>query len=184
MRKWNHNVILFQGISRFLSAVYRRWFPGQSGDRTCLVLYKRLVICFARPFQLLPSACTDIPLTLSRIFSDKFLFIFNHSLLRELWLHITRTSRFLILGHSFIRRLQKFIEHHIGYLDLSLQITAPADITWHGIGWRTVTKTIKFYLHVVRSKRLDIVIVQLGTNDPAFYSPLQGGSEKTNCFSV
>ena len=66
MRRWNHNVILFRGISRFLSAVCRRWFPGQSGDRTCLVLYKRLVICFARPFQLVPSACTsDIPLALS-----------------------------------------------------------------------------------------------------------------------
>ena len=63
MRRWNHNVILFRGISRFLSPVCRRWFPGQSGDRTCLVLYKRLVVCFARPFQLLPSACTsDIPL--------------------------------------------------------------------------------------------------------------------------
>ena len=66
MRRWNHNVILFRGIARFLSAVWMRWFPGQLGDRTCLVLYKRLVICIVRPFQLLPSACTsDIPLTLS-----------------------------------------------------------------------------------------------------------------------
>ena len=90
---------------------------------------------------------------------------------------VTRTPRVLILRYSFIRRLQKFIEHHIGYLDLSLQITAPADITWQGIGWCTVTKTIKFYLHVVRSKRHDIVIVQLGTNDLPFQSPLQAGSE-------
>ena len=65
MRRWNHNVILIRCISRFLSAVCRRWFPGLSGDWTCLLLYKRLVICFARPFQLLPSACTDIPFTLS-----------------------------------------------------------------------------------------------------------------------
>ena len=97
---------------------------------------------------------------------------------------VTRTPRVLILRFSFIRRLQKFIEHHIGYLDLSLQITAPADITWQGIGWCTVTKTIKFYLHVVRSKRHDIVIVQLGTNDLPFQSPLEGGSEKNDCFSV
>ena len=97
---------------------------------------------------------------------------------------VTRTPRVLILRFSFIRRLQKFIEHHIGYLDLSLQITASADIILHGIGWRTVTKTIKFYLHVVRSKRHDIVIVQLGTNDLPFQSPLQGGSEKNDCFSV
>ena len=97
---------------------------------------------------------------------------------------VTLTPRVLILGHSFIRRLQKFIKHHIGYLDLSLQITAPADITLHGIGWRTVAKTIKFYLHVVRSERPDMVIVQLGTNNLPFHSPLQGGSEKTDCFSV
>ena len=50
---------------------------------------------------------------------------------------VTPTPRALILGHSFIRRLQMFIEHHIGCLDLSLQITAPDYITWHGIGGRT-----------------------------------------------
>ena len=82
---------------------------------------------------------------------------------------VTPTPCVLILGHSFIRRLQKFIEHHIGYLDLSLQITAPADITRHGIGGRTVAKTIKFDLY--------IVIVQLGTNDLPLQSPLQVGSE-------
>ena len=47
---------------------------------------------------------------------------------------VTPTPGVLILGHSFIRRLQKFIEHRVDYLDLSLQITAPTDITWHGIG--------------------------------------------------
>ena len=64
MRRWHHNVILFQGFSLLL-VVCRRLFPGQSGDRTCLVLYKRLVICFARPFQILWSARTGIPLTFS-----------------------------------------------------------------------------------------------------------------------
>ena len=38
IRRWNHNVILFRGISRFLSAACRLWLPRQSGDRTCLVL--------------------------------------------------------------------------------------------------------------------------------------------------
>ena len=90
---------------------------------------------------------------------------------------VTPTPRVLILRHSFIRRLQKFMEHHIGYLDLSLQITASADIAWHGIGGRTVAKTVKFNLHVVRSTRPDIVIAQLGTNDLPFQSPLQVGSE-------
>ena len=93
---------------------------------------------------------------------------------------VAPTPRVLILGHSFIRRLQKFIENHIGYLDLSLQITAPADITWHGIGRRTVAKTIKFDLHVVRYTCPGIVIVHLATNDLLFQSPLQVGSELEN----
>ena len=98
---------------------------------------------------------------------------------------VTPTPRVLILGHSFIRRPRKFIEHQIGYLDLPLQITAPADITWHGIGGRTIAKTIKFDLHVVRSIRPDIVIVQLGTTDLPFHSaPLQVGSELENFLSV
>ena len=90
---------------------------------------------------------------------------------------VTPTPRVLFLGHSFIQRLQQFIEHYIGYFDLSLQITSPAHITWHGIGGRTVAKTIKFDLHLVRSSRPDIVIVQLFTNDLPFQSLLQVGSE-------
>ena len=58
-----------------------------------------------------------------------------------------------------------------------IQITPPTDITWHWIGGRTVAKQIKFDLHVVRSTRPDIVIMQLGTNDLPFQSPLQVGSE-------
>ena len=58
-----------------------------------------------------------------------------------------------------------------------IQITPPTDITWHCIGGRTVAKQIKFDLHVVRSTRPDIVIMQLGTNDLPFQSPLQVGSE-------
>ena len=98
---------------------------------------------------------------------------------------VTPTPRVLILGHSFIRRPRKFIEHQIGYLDLPLQIAAPADITWHGIGGRTIAKTIKFDLHVVRSTRPDIVIVQLGTTDLPFHSaPLQVGSELEDFFRL
>ena len=118
MRRWNHNVILFRGISRFLSAVCRRWFPGQSGDRTCLVLYKRLVICFARPFQLLPSACTsDIPMTLSWKFVNyhyhkkisqnllrqffKKLYNVDHCIRRRLSDHnkITFATKYLLMSH-------------------------------------------------------------------------------------
>ena len=88
---------------------------------------------------------------------------------------VTPTPRVLILGHSFIRRLQKFMEHHIGYLDLSLQITATDDIAWHGIGGRTVAKTFKFNVHVVRSTRPDIGVrtgggAKGGCSPPKFWA--------------
>ena len=52
-----------------------------------------------------------------------------------------------------------------------------AAISWHGVGGRTVAKTIKFDLHIVQSIRPDIVIVHLGTNDLSSCPPLQVGSE-------
>ena len=91
----------------------------------------------------------------------------------------TPTPCVLILGHSFIRRLRHFIENRPEDLDLLFYITRPANlsISWHGVGGRTVAKTIKYDLHVVQSLRPNIVIVQLGTNDLASCSPLQVGSE-------
>ena len=84
--------------------------------------------------------------------------------------------RVLILSHSFIRRLHGFIESNPGHLDLAFRLTASALISWHGVGGRTVAKTVKFDLHILHSFRPGIVIVQLGTNDLTSYSPLQVGS--------
>ena len=86
------------------------------------------------------------------------------------------TPRVLILGHSFIRRLHDFIESDSGHLDLTFHLSASALISWHGIGGRTIAKTVKFDLHILHSFRPDIVIVQLGTNDLTSCPPLQVGS--------
>ena len=86
--------------------------------------------------------------------------------------HGTPTPRVLVLGHSFIRRLHDFIERNPRDSDLAFKLKEPAAIFWHGVGRRTVAKTIRHDLHVVQSALSDIVIVQLGTNDLTSRSPL------------
>ena len=72
--------------------------------------------------------------------------------------------RVLILGHSFIHRLNSFITDST-HLDHRFMIQEAALFKWHGVGGRTVEKTIRFDLHVVESFAPHVVILQLGTND-------------------
>ena len=48
-------------------------------------------------------------------------------------------------------------------------------IRWHGVGGRTVEKTLKFDTHVFHSFRPDIVILQLGSYDLVTISTLHVG---------
>ena len=78
-------------------------------------------------------------------------------------------TRVLILGHSFIRRLRKYIGRN-AYLDVSLHIFEGIELKWHGVGGRTVLKTVQYDLSLVRLFKPDIVILQLGIAgaDPGF----------------
>ena len=51
-----------------------------------------------------------------------------------------------------------------------------ATFKWHGIGGRTVWKTMELNLHVVASFAPDIIVLQLGTNDLSRFDPLVVGS--------
>ena len=73
-------------------------------------------------------------------------------------------TRVLILGHSFIRRLREYIGRNAD-LDANLHILEGIELKWHGVGGRTVLKTVQFDLAVVEKFMPDIVILQLGTND-------------------
>ena len=73
-------------------------------------------------------------------------------------------TRVLILGHSLIRRLREYIGSNAD-LDVSLHILDGIALKWHGVGGRTVLKTVQFDLSVVELFKPDIVILQLGTND-------------------
>lgn len=61
-------------------------------------------------------------------------------------------------------------------LDATLHILDNIELKWHGVGGRTVLKTVQFDLSVVESFKPDIVIVQLGTNDLSHLSPVNVGS--------
>ena len=83
----------------------------------------------------------------------------------------------LILGHSFIHRLQSFLiaKYSLAFLT-NLHLGDDLIIRWQGTGGRKVAKTIQYDLGVVESFAPDIVILQLGTNDLASLSAVETGS--------
>ena len=89
----------------------------------------------------------------------------------------TQPTRVLILGHSFIHRLQSFIVSRYSLSFLSnLQLSKNLHIRWQGIGGRTVSKVVMYDLGVVGSFPPEIVIVQLGSNDLTSMSAAKIGS--------
>ena len=88
----------------------------------------------------------------------------------------TSSSRVLILGHSFIRRLREFISSNSNDCNVNFRLADSVVTRWHGVGGRTVAKTLQFDLPTVSSFGPDIVILQLGSNDLVTFSPLRVGS--------
>lgn len=87
-------------------------------------------------------------------------------------------KRILILGHSFVRRLRHFISRHKGSeLSENLHLSEPVIVRWFGVGGRMISKTKQHDMHVVRTFRPHIVLLQLGTNDLSSSSPLRVGSD-------
>ena len=84
--------------------------------------------------------------------------------------------RVLVLGDSFIRRLRLFVGSYSPNFHFGFNLPVRAVIKWHGIGGRTVAKTIERDLHVVASFQPDIVILQLGSNDLTSDEPAHVGS--------
>ena len=75
-------------------------------------------------------------------------------------------KRILILGHSFIHRLESFlIGNFNATIAKTLTISGDLLFKWHGIGGRTVEKTPQHDLDIVRSFAPNVVVIQLGTND-------------------
>ena len=84
--------------------------------------------------------------------------------------------RVLVLGDSFIRRLGLFLSRDSHHFSVDLKLSHRAFIKWHGVGGRTVSKTLHLDLNVIESFRPEIVIMQLGSNDLTDSDPLHVGS--------
>ena len=84
--------------------------------------------------------------------------------------------RVLVLGDSLIRRLRLFLSCDSYHFSFDFKLSHRAFIKWHGVGGRTVSKTLHLDLNVVDSFRPEIVIMQLGFNDLTESDPLHVGS--------
>ena len=84
--------------------------------------------------------------------------------------------RVLVLGDSFIRRLRLFLSRDSYHFSVDFKLSHRAFIKWHGVGGRTVSKTLHLDFNVIESFRPEIVIMQLGSNDLTDSGPLHVGS--------
>lgn len=83
----------------------------------------------------------------------------------------------LILGHSFVRRLQSDLRSNFDTrASVDFGFRGTTTVYMHGIGGRTVSKLQKHDLSVVSSLSPDIVILEIGTNDLSFSKPEVVGS--------
>ena len=74
--------------------------------------------------------------------------------------------RILVIGHSFVWRLNKFItESTRPCIDRHFCLTDAASISFHGIGGRTVDRLRDSDLHAVFSFKPTLLILEIGSND-------------------
>lgn len=72
----------------------------------------------------------------------------------------------LVLGHSFVWRLDKFItESSLSCVTTNFQLPLSPKVQFSGIGGRTVTKLQKFDLPVVKRFQPTVLILETGSND-------------------
>lgn len=75
------------------------------------------------------------------------------------------TANILILGHSFVRRLQTFLtEHHDRRAAHNMNLPHE-NISFLGIGGRTVSKMLSLDLDKIKAFQPKVIILELGTND-------------------
>ena len=72
----------------------------------------------------------------------------------------------LVMGHAFVRRFELFLSKGVdARVRRDLNLSRSAQITFLGVGGRTVDKLSKFDLHLVRRLQPQIVILEIGSND-------------------
>ena len=76
-----------------------------------------------------------------------------------------RPAVVLILGDSFIRRLQVHEHRLFGHYHNMGLLYDVANVEWMGIGGLTLPRLRRFYMDAVAEKNPDVIVLQIGTND-------------------
>ena len=89
------------------------------------------------------------------------------------------TSNILILGHSFARRLHTFLtEHHDRRAAHNMNL-AHENVSFLGIGGRTVSKRLSLDLDKIRAFQPKVIILELGTNELGTNKRFSSNSNKS-----
>ena len=75
------------------------------------------------------------------------------------------TSNILLLGHSFVRGLHTFLTEHHDRRAAHIMNLAHENVSFLGIGGRTVSKMLSFDLDKIKAFQPKVIILELGTND-------------------
>ena len=75
------------------------------------------------------------------------------------------THKVLILGHSFVRRLNVFLHQSHDRRTVPDFGLSSVDLSFLGVGGRTVPKTLQFDIAKVKALQPEIIILELGSND-------------------
>ena len=75
------------------------------------------------------------------------------------------TANILILGHSFVRCLQTFLTEHHDRRAAHHMNLPHENISFLGIGGRTISKILSFDLDKIKAFQPKVIILELGTND-------------------
>ena len=83
------------------------------------------------------------------------------------------------MGHFFARRFELFLSKSAdARVRRGLNLSRSAQITFLGVGGRTVDKLYKFDLHLVRRLQPQVVILEIGSNN---LSPPDARLEVVGC---
>ena len=75
------------------------------------------------------------------------------------------THKVLILGHSFVHHLNVFLHQSHDRRTVPDSDLSSVDLSFLGIGGRTVPKTLQFDIAKVMTLQPEIIILELGSND-------------------
>ena len=78
----------------------------------------------------------------------------------------THIPRVLVLGHSFVRRLEHFMgQTSLPCVENNFALPSSTELKFHGIGGRTLPLLLRYDLPVIRAFKPTVILLEIGSND-------------------